>query len=285
MGTSTLRCHCSSVPRPTRSRQRHDRPVLVERLFASHRPAEAIARAEAIEAAVSWPHRLWRTAFQTTPAPQRWRADVERLSATSELASQALLGNSTCCDVEKRFADMRALLDRADEPLFRQHNHYGTLSRLVPQTPRRSCAVGNGSMAGDAKGAAQAGTGLAEYLATEKPATWNAWWFALLEAEANLFKGEKALAATQASHALSLLRKYPGFAGSVYARSRAARILRRGPARRIRRWICLKLSRRKRLESVRPRFFGIRLTGFRWRETPGYRDLAEKWERAIKKGG
>jgi hypothetical protein len=80
-------------------------------------------------------------------------------------------------------------------------------------------------MAGDAKGAAQAGAALTEYLQKEKPATWNAWWFALLEAEANLFKADKALAAAQATNSLSLLRKYPGFAGSVYARSRAARIL------------------------------------------------------------
>jgi len=162
-------------------------------------------------------------AFGYTGSTARWRAEVDRLSATSDTATK-LSSEFDLLRFEKRYADMRALLDRADKPMFRQHNHYGNLSG-VGLTPLAELRGWERLMAGDAKGAAQAGVALTEYLQTEKPATWNAWWFALLEAEANLFMADKALAATQASHALSLLRKYPGFAGSVYARSRAARIL------------------------------------------------------------
>jgi TolB-like protein/DNA-binding winged helix-turn-helix (wHTH) protein len=192
-------------------------------LFASHRPAEAMRVLEQFEERLPGRIDYGAMAFGYTGSTARWRAEVDRLSATSDTAAK-LSWEFELLRFEKRYADMRALLDRADKPMFRQHNHYGNLSG-VGLKPVAELRGWERLMTGDAQGAAQAGAALAEYLQKEKPATWNAWWFALLEAEANLFKADKALAATQASHALTLLRKYPGFAGSVYARSRAARIL------------------------------------------------------------
>jgi TolB-like protein/DNA-binding winged helix-turn-helix (wHTH) protein len=192
-------------------------------LFASHRPADAMRVVQQFEERLPGRIDYGALMFGYTGSTARWRAEVDRLSATSDTAAK-LSWEFDLLRFEKRYADLRPLLDSADRPVFRQHNYYGNLFG-VGLKPLAELRGWERLMAGDAKGAAQAGAELAEYLQTEKPAGWNAWWFTLLEAEANLFKADKALAAAQATNALSSLRKYPGFASSVYVRSRAARIL------------------------------------------------------------
>jgi TolB-like protein/DNA-binding winged helix-turn-helix (wHTH) protein len=247
-------------------------------LFASHRPVEAVRVLEQFEERLPGRIDYGALEFGYTGSTARWRAEVDRLSATSDTAAK-LSWEFDLLRFEKRYADMRALLDRADKPMFRQHNYYGNLTG-VGLKPVAELRGWERLMSGDAKAATQAGVALTEYLQTEKPATWNAWWFELLAAEANLFKADKALAATQASHALSLLRKYPGFAGSVYARGRAARILawagEENQAMELLEALATQTPGVGPAEIFRDPLYGIPLAA-----NARYRELAEKYEREI----
>jgi TolB-like protein/DNA-binding winged helix-turn-helix (wHTH) protein/tetratricopeptide (TPR) repeat protein len=191
-------------------------------LFASHQPVEAMRVVEEFDTRLPGRIDYGATSFGYTGSTARWRTEVDRMSGASDTVGKLSL-EFDLLRFEKRFAEMRELLDGTEKPLFRQHNYLGSIFG-VGLKPVAELRGWERLMAGDAKGAALAGAALTEYLQAEKPAAWNAWWFVLLEAEASLFKGDKALAAARANQALSLLRKYPGFAGSIYARNRAARI-------------------------------------------------------------
>ena len=194
-------------------------------LFAAHRPAEALRVAEEFEARLPGRISYGALVFSYTGSIERWRADVERLNAASEMASK-LSWQFELLRVEKRYADLSALLDGTNQTMFREHNPYGNLN-LNGGAPKPVAELRGWErlLANDPKGAVRAGELLAEFARSSSVTPWNAWWIKMLEAEAALFKGDKALAAADATSALSLLRKYPGVASSIYARSRGARIL------------------------------------------------------------
>lgn len=194
-------------------------------LFLAHRPAEAMAVADQFEARLPGRINFGALVFSYTGKTARWRADVDRLSDTSEIAAK-LSWEFELLRFEKRTSEISALLDRTDRVMFREHNPYGNLN-LYGASPKPVAELRGWErlMLGDAKGAARAGETLAAFVRTTPVTSWNAWWMKLLESEAALFKGDAALAAADAVDALSLLRKYPGFAGSIYARSRVARVL------------------------------------------------------------
>jgi TolB-like protein/DNA-binding winged helix-turn-helix (wHTH) protein len=194
-------------------------------LFTAHRPAEAMRVAEQFEARLPGRINFGALLFSYTGAIERWRADVARLNATSEFASK-LDWQFELLRFERRYAEMAALLDHTDQTMFREHNAYGNLNLFgASLKPVAELRGWERLMAGDAKGTARAGEALSEFVRTSVVTSWNAWWMKLIEAEAALFKGNKAQAAAHATSALTLLRKYPGSASSIYARSRAARIL------------------------------------------------------------
>jgi hypothetical protein len=194
-------------------------------LFAAHRPAEALRVAQDLEA--RFPGRLSYGAllFNYTGSIERWRADVERLNAASELAAK-LSWQFELLRIEKRYADMSKLLDGTNQTMFREHNPYGNLNlNGGAAKPVAELRGWERLVVSDPKGAVREGVVLSEFVRSSSVTPWNAWWIKLLEAEAALFKGNKEQAAADVTSALSLLRKYPGAASSIYARSRAARIL------------------------------------------------------------
>jgi hypothetical protein len=249
-------------------------------LFAAHRPAEGLRVAEEIEA--RFPGRLSYGAllFSYTGSIERWRADVERLNAASELASK-LSWQFELLRVEKRYSDMAALLDETNQTMFREHNPYGTLN-LNGGSPKPVAELRGWErlLSGDPKGAARAGDVLSEFARSSSVTPWNAWWIKLLQSESALFKGDKAQAATDAMSALSLLRKYPGAASSIYARSRAARILAwagsHDAALDLLETLASKSPGIGPAEIVRDPLYEIPL-----RENARYREMAGKLDRAI----
>jgi hypothetical protein len=121
-----------------------------------------------------------------------------------------------------------------------------------------------------------------EFVRSSETSEWNAWWIKLLEAEAALFKGDRASAATHATSALASLRKYPVVASSIYARSRAARILA---------WAGSQDKALDLLEALASRAPGIGpaeivrdpLFEMPLRANARYQELARGWEREIER--
>ena len=249
-------------------------------LFSAHRPAEGLRVAEEFEARLPGRISYGALLFSYTGSIGRWRADVERLNAASDMASK-FSWQFELLRIEKRYADMSALLDGTNQTMFREHNPYGNLN-LNGASPKPVAELRGWErlMAGDARGAERAGEALSGFVRASAVTSWNAWWMKLIEAEAALFKGDKALAAADATRALSLLRKYPGVASSIYARSRAARILAwagsQDPAMDLLETLATQSPGIGPAEIVRDPLYDIPL-----RANVRYREMAGRLERAI----
>jgi tetratricopeptide (TPR) repeat protein len=192
-------------------------------LFAAHRPAEALRVVAPIDA--RFPGRIERGEwlFSYTGDTRRWRTEIEAANRFGKLPN-AISNEFDLLRMEGDRAALGTFVANLEPTEFRPHS----ASRSIIAALSRPVAELRGwerLLAGDAAGAAAAGTELREFLARQAVQPWNEWMIRLLEAEAAVMHGETALAREKVGEAQGAAPQYPNFASSTYPRMMAARVL------------------------------------------------------------